>query len=324
MKDNFKKLINILGERRVLLNEYLSKYTSIKIGGPADIFYRARKVEDLVLAISSARKLSVPFFLMGGGTNVLVGDTGFRGLIVKNDTESIKLLGLKAKKGVVPTVYLEVESGVTVNRLVRFTLDQGFSGLENFLGQPGSVGGAVYINAHNLKKGVYFGENIIEAKILDKNNNIKTVPVSYFRFGYDFSCVQNTLDTVLSVIISLKRSDKEFVWKKASEVLNYRQSTQPTGVYSSGCTFRNINKSDAIRLATPNMTTSTGYLLDRVGLKGVKVGEAMFSDHHANFIIHRGGAKARDMLELIRMAKNRVKEKFGIDLKEEIIFVGDF
>lgn len=324
MNNKYKRFINILGENKVTLNEPLDKYTSFKIGGPADIFFRAKNIKDLVLAVNSARKLSIPLFLTGGGTNILVSDNGFRGIVVKNDTTGIKILGLKGKKGTVQTVYIEAESGVTVNRLVRFALDMGFSGIEYFLGQPGTVGGAVYINAHNMKKGVYFGDNVIEAKILDKTGEIKTVSKNYLRFDYDKSIIQDTHETVLSVVLTLKRENKELVWRRASEALDYRHKTQPAGVYSSGCTFRNILKSDAIRLATPDFTTSTGYLLDSVGLKGIKAGGAMFSQNHANFIIHHGKAKASDVLELIKLAKNKVKEKFGIDLKEEIVLVGEF
>ncbi len=324
MNNKFKQLVSILGEARVSLDEPLSKYSSMRIGGPADVIFRAKTVADLILAINSARSLSIPFFLLGGGTNLLISDSGFRGIVVKNDTGTIKLLGMKGRKGSVPTVFLEAESGVTINRLVRFALDQGFSGLEYFLGQPGTIGGAVYINAHNMNKGLYFGDNIIEAKILGKDGKVKVVNSEYFRFGYDQSIIQKTQEIVLSVVLQLKRGNKDDLWKEATATLHYRQNTQPSGIFSSGCTFRNIKKSDAVRLATPNFTTSAGFLLESAGLKGVKIGEAGFSAHHANFIIHRGSAKAADVLELIHTAKKKVKAKYGIDLKEEIITVGDF
>lgn len=332
MNKNYEKLMKKLGGQKVFLSEPLWKYSSFRIGGPADMFYRAKTEGELVMAVLACRALDIPVFVMGGGTNLLISDRGFRGLVIKNDTAGIKLLGIKGKKtagndseeGPVQTVYLSAESGVPVNRLVRFSLDQGFGGLEYFLGQPGTVGGAVYINAHNMGKGVFFGDKLVEAKILKSDGKIATVPASYFNFGYDQSLIQTSKETVLSVVIKLIRGDRDRLWHKAQEVLEYRHKTQPTGVYSAGCTFRNIKKSEAMRLATPNYTTSAGYLLDTLGLKGKKEGEAMFSDHHANFIVHRGKANAADVLKLINLAKDKVKEKFNINLHEEIILVGEF
>lgn len=331
MNANEQKLADALG-KTVLFDESLAKYSSFRIGGPAKFFYRAKTQADLVSAISKAWDLDIPVFVLGGGTNLLVSDNGFAGLVVKNDTSGINLIGMKGKKTGAggsgdkseQTVYLSAESGVSINRLVRFCLDQGFSGLEFFLGQPGTVGGATYINAHNMRKGVFFGDRIVEAKLLGKTGKIETVPAEYLQFGYDRSILQKTGEIVLSVVISLKRGDKARLWQDGQETLEYRQKTQPAGIFSSGCTFRNITKSEAIRLATPGYTTSAGYLLDSAGLKGFRVGEAFFSPHHANFITHRGNVSAADVLKLINLAKNRVKDKYNINLQTEIVLVGDF
>lgn len=332
MKSALQRITDILGPARVLVSESLAKYSSFHIGGPADLFFRAKTQEDLLLAITSAKEMELPYFVMGGGTNLLIGDRGFRGLVIKNDTSNIRLMGIKGKKTVksgvmgdsIQKVYLEVDSGVSVNRLVRFTLDQGFGGLEFFLGQPGTVGGAVYINAHNMKKKQFFADRIIEAKIIGKDGKTETMPASYFCFSYDQSILQRTHDTVISVVIELVRGDKLKLWQDGQETLDYRQVTQPREVYSSGCTFRNISKSEAVRLATPEFTTSAGFLLESVGLKGTKKGQAMFSQHHSNFIVHRGGASAADVLELIKLGKQKVKDRFNIDLHEEIVLVGEF
>lgn len=324
MNKIYTKLIQKLGESRVLVNENLAKYSSFKIGGPADLFFRAKNKSDLISAIKTARDLGIDYFVIGGGTNLLIGDGGFRGLVIKNDTSDIKLLGMKGKKNSIQKVYITVDSGVSINRLVRFTLDQALVGLEYFLGQPGTVGGAVYINAHNMKWGQFFGELIREAQILTKEGKTVTVPATYFRFGYDKSILQKTHEIVLSVVLELTRGNKEKLWQDAQESLEYRQKTQPTGVFTSGCTFRNISKSEAVRLVTPNYTTSTGFLLDSLGLKGARVGTTMFSPHHANFIIHRGGAKAADVLELILLAKRKAKERYNLDLVEEIVLIGEF
>lgn len=332
MKDSYKKIIDTLGQNRVLTNEPLSKYSTFSLGGPADLFYKALTTAELVKAITTVRACEIPFFIMGGGTNLLIGDKGFRGLVIKNETKSIKLVGAWGKFNSrntdkstrVNTVYIEVDSGVGVNRLVRFTLDQGFSGLEPFLGQPGSVGGAVYINAHNMHLGKFIGEKVFSAKILKPANEVANVPFSYFKFGYDKSVLQKTGEIVLSVIFKLAAGDKNSLWEKAQEEFDYRRKTQPAGVYTSGCTFRNISESEAVRIATPNYTKSAGYLIESVGLKNYQIGGAKFSQEHANFIVHSGGATASNVLELIRKAQKSIKDKYAINLVEEIVLVGEF
>lgn len=324
MGKTYLKLTEKLGESKILREESLSKYSSFRIGGAAHFLFKAHTLEEIIKSVKTARQLNTPFFLIGGGTNLLIGDRGYPGLVIKNETGNIRLLGVKGKKDGEQRVYIEVESGVSINRLVRFTLDQGFNGLQFFLGQPGTVGGAVYMNTHNMLKRKFFGEMIVKAVILKENGKTGTVDGAYFHFGYDKSILQENREILLSAVIELKRGDKTKLWQEAQETLDYRQKTQPSGFFSSGCTFRNISRSEAIRLATPNYTTSCGYLLDSLGLKGVKSGNAMFSPDHANFIVHRGGAKASDVLKLIRLAQKRVKDKYNIDLTEEIEIVGEF
>jgi len=332
MRKNYQNLINILGETRIVLNEKLAKYSSFRIGGTADLFFRANTLDDLITGVKAAYNSKVPFFIIGGGTNLLISDKGFRGLIIKNDTGGIKFAGARGKKqeknnsnlARIHTVYLEVESGVGMNRLVRYTLDQGFEGLEAFLGQPGTVGGAVWINAHNMQEKIYFGDVLVSAKLLTKKGEVKNIPSKYFDFDYDYSILQKTEEIVLSVILKLEVGDKSKLWKIAQKVLDYRQKTQPTGIFSSGCTFRNIRKSEAIRLATPDFTTSSGFLLESVGLKGYELGSAQFSETHANFIINKREASSSDVLKLISLAKIKVKQIYGVDLKEEIVLVGEF
>lgn len=322
MEDAYKKLIHKLQGCGLKKDETLARYTTLKLGGPADLFIVAKTQSQLIQSISEAWSLSIPVFVMGGGTNTLVTDKGFRGLVVKNETNSLKFAGMKGVNESA-TVYLEAESGVGVNRLVRYALDQGLSGLETFLGQPGTVGGAMWINAHNMKSGTFFSDCVTNAKILTKNRGVVVVDRSYFRFGYDTSRIQKTEDIVISVTLALSRGDKRLLWENASEVVAYRRATQPPGAYSAGCVFQNIKKSDAVRVATSNYTRSAGYILDRLGFKGKSVGGARFSQTHANFITHDGNCSAADMVELISLAKRRVKEHFNIVLKEEIRIVGD-
>jgi len=328
MKDFTSVLSDFFPGGRLLLKEPLAKYTSLRLGGPADYFLKVGRGDELQKAVSQAHLYKIPFFILGGGTNVLFKDEGFPGLVIKNEMSDIKLIGLRGeslkdgKAGTaINTVYLEVESGVGVNRLVRYSLDQGLSGLEYFLGQPGTVGGAVWINAHNMVKKRFFGEIVVAATLFNIEKGINKVAQDYFRFGYDKSNLQKTGEIVLSAVCSFRRGNKEKLWKIARETLEYRSRTQPSGYFSAGCIFRNIKKSEAMRLATPQFTLSAGFLIESVGLKGKTIGGASFSPTHANFIVHKGQAKSLDVLKLIDLAREKVFAKYHLRLETEIRIV---
>lgn len=313
----------------ILKNEPLSNHTNFKVGGPADYFVEVKTQEELLEALAKAHELKIPFFMLGGGTNILVGDKGYRGLVIKNRMDQIKIAGFrssiqKASDVGVKDVFVRSDSGVLLNRLVRYTLEQELSGLENFLGQPGTVGGAMYINAHNMNQHDFFGDHVGEATIINRDGTVETVTQQYFKFGYDESILQKNGATVVSVVVKLAKGTKDAVWEKANAAQNHRHTTQPKGYPTAGCTFRNIAQSEAMRIGTPNHTRSAGFLIDACGLKGKQVGQAMFSKEHANFIVNLGGATAADIRKLIKMAKREVKAKFGVELKEEIVLVGEF
>jgi len=257
----------------VRLNELLAKHTTFRIGGPADLFFRAKNIQDLKKVVQAAKKLKISYFILSGGSNVLVSDKGFRGLVIKNQSSKINISGEK----------VEADSGVLVSRLVKSTLDKGLVGLEHFWGLPGTIGGAVHGNAH------FQGKNIM--KVIAKINKIDNV--------------------ILSITFKLKPGDKKELWKIAKEALEYRQKTQPLNFSSAGCIFKNPDFQPA------------GYLIDQCGLKGEKIGKAMVSPKHANFIVNTGGATCQDVMNVIALCKKKVKEKFDIDLELEIIKMGD-
>lgn len=304
-------------------NEMLAPYTTFKIGGPADLFIEVKTTDDLVGAITSARSLGVPVFVLGGGTNILIGDKGIRGLVIKNTAQRMVIRGMKgevlpagrqAVKGspVSKQVFVECDAGVMLNKLVRFTVDEGLAGLEMHLGLPGTVGGAVYMNSKWTKPEGYVGDVVYQAKIVTPQNEIRSVANDYFRFAYDFSSIQKSGDIVLSVIFSLTAGKKEALWKIANESIQYRRESQPQGIKSAGCTFKNVDGN------------SSGLLIDQAGLKGLKIGNAQISPKHANFISNLDHATASDVIQLIDRAKEQVKRQFGIILEEEIIRVGEF
>ncbi|MBI3385333.1 UDP-N-acetylmuramate dehydrogenase [Candidatus Gottesmanbacteria bacterium] len=322
--DLLSKLEAKLGPARILPNEILANHCTWRIGGPAKYYFEAKTLAEFVNAVTLSKKLNLPFLILGGGTNTLFPDRGFAGLVIKNGTTKINILAVsgKIKSGKSSqSVYVEAETGVTFNRLVRFTLDEGLSGFESFLGQPGTVGGAMFINAHFPQAKKFVGDFVVSAKVLELNGKTKEVGVDYFRFGYDESIIQHTREIVLSVVFKLNRSTKEKVWEEGNKTTVYRQLTQPQGYPTAGCTFRNITYAEALLLPTPNHTQSAGFLIDQCGLKGHTVGGAQISEKHANFILNKGSARAQDVIDLINLCKEKVKSKFGVELKEEVIIV---
>lgn len=301
--DILKLLEGKLGKNRVLIDELLSKHTTFQIGGPAKFYFEANNKKEVMEAVGLAKKLRIKFFILGGGSNILVGDKGFNGLVIKNKSKEIKILGyngqIKDRKSKIKNVLVEADAGVLMNQLVRFTLEEGLAGLEGFLGLPGTVGGAVAVNAH-------WKEEVKEKRIRERVIAVKEVE-----------------GVILAVTLSLDKEDKKNLWEKAQKSVIHRLETQPIGP-SAGCIFKNFKISDALRLGTPNQTTSSGYLLEAAGLKETKAGQAQISSRHANFIINLGGATAKEVLELIKLIKKTIKEKFQVDLEEEILKVGEF
>lgn len=325
-QDVFTQLHAVLGDR-LKINEPLGRYTTFKVGGPADFFYDAKTKDEFVTAVKIARTVNMPLFVLGGGTNILIGDRGVRGLVIKNSTQAIAIRGVRGsmEQGTSKrTVYVEADSGVPMNKLVRFTIEEGLSGLEMQLGLPGTVGGAVYMNSKWTKPTGYVGDTVYQAQVLTPGGDLKMVTHEYFNFSYDYSVVQKTGDLVVSVTFSLTQDSKERLWEVANGSIGYRRETQPQGVFSAGCTFKNISKATAMMNSTPNLSTSAGFLVDNAGLKGERIGDAQISTQHANFIINLKNATAKDVVTLIEKAKAAVKEKFGVTLEEEIIRVGEF
>jgi len=308
----YQQLETKLGLGKIKQDEPLSSHTTFQIGGQADYYFEVVTTNELVKAIKTAKHLQIPYFVLGGGSNILVGDKGFRGLVIKNKSKELKILSysgevinqkdarndrnLRQTSGLkINNILVKADSGVLFNQLVRFTIEEGLGGLEEFLGLPGTVGGAVSGNAHWQNKLV--NDYIISKKYAD--------------------------NILLSVVFKLTKADKNSLWQKAKRAVDYRQKSQPT-YPSAGCIFKNIKKSQAARLGLPDLTTSAGFLIEAAGLKGTRIGNVQISPLHANFIINLGYGKASDVIKLISLVKKTVKEKFTIDLQEEIIKIGVF
>ncbi len=325
MDTRLKELEKVFGENRIRLNEPMSAHTTFKIGGPVQYYVDVDKTDDIEKAVVAAKKLDLPIFIFGGGSNVIIADHGIKGLVIKNNCRKFDFLGVSGRvrnqKVDLNKALVFAESGVIMNQLVRFTIEQGLSGLEYQLGLPGTVGGGIYMNSNFPRKGVYVGDCVHKVKLITREGQVKEVDNAYFHFAYDKSILQETEEIVLSAVFRLAPMDKKVLWERGTEALTYRTGTQPKGA-SAGCTFRNISIVDAMRLPTPDRITSAGYLIDKAGLKGKRIGDAMISDMHANFVLNMGAAKAQDVVELVKLIKDTVFQKFGVHLLLEVKTIG--
>ncbi len=304
-------LSGTLDRARLQLRAPLAQYTTFRIGGPADVLFEATSADDLAAAVTAARTLGVPWFVLGLGANILVGDKGFRGLVIRNRATAHTL----SADGV-----LWSESGAVVQDLVLETVRQGWSGLEHFVGIPSTVGGALWQNLHFLspapeRERTMFIADVFDAcEILAEDGTRKTVRADYIGFGYDQSVFHHTRDIVLSASFRLTPADPADLHRILQENLSWRGSRHPwLAIHpSAGSIFKKIEGIGA------------GRLIDQCGLKGFRVGDAQISHIHANILVNLGAATAANVRALISHAQSAVREKFGHHLETEIGFIGEF
>ena len=298
----------VLKERfadQLQLNEPLGPYTTFGIGGPADFFIRARTPEMLVMARNTARELGLPCFVLGGGSNLLINDAGFRGLVIKSDLTEIVQTGTRVTAG----------SGVKFDQLVDWAADHELAGLAFAAGIAGSVGGAIYGNAGCW--GHEIGELVVELVVLTPDGQMKVVSRDYCGFSYRHSRLKETGDTILTVTLQLAPGDARELRREAEEHRAYRGERHPTKDCSAGCFFKNIEDERA-----PHGKVAAGKLLEESGAKSIRVGGAAVHSGHANILINAGGATADDVLQLARLLRRKVLERSGYRLDREIIFLG--
>ncbi len=289
----------------------LAPYTTFRIGGPADLFCEPSSADDLALAVLAARALEVPYFVLGLGANILIGDRGFRGLVIRNAAHHRRW----PDDG-----RLWVESGAVMRDLITESAHRGWSGLEHFVGIPSTVGGAIWQNLHFLspaperERTVFIAEVFDSCEILSAEGARKTVDASYVGFGYDDTVFHHRADIVLAVTFALTRGDPNVMYRVMQENLSWRGARHPWLEInpSAGSIFKKIEGVGA------------GRLIDQLGMKGFRIGDAQISHIHANIMVNLGQATAGEVRELIATAQARVEDKFGHRLEPEIAFVGEF
>jgi UDP-N-acetylmuramate dehydrogenase len=303
-----------LDARHVRRNEPLAPYTTFKIGGPADLFFEATSADALANAVLAAREGDVPYFVLGLGANVLIGDRGFRGLVIRNTARAHEF----REWG--DSCELWTESGAIVKDLIQESVSRGWSGLEHYVGIPSTVGGAVWQNLHFLSpaperaRTMFIAEVFDSCEILSEENERKMVDAAYVGFGYDDTVFHHRRDIVLSATFKLARADQEVLQRILQENLSWRGSKHPWLEWhpSAGSIFK---KKEGV---------GAGRLVDQCGLKGHRHGGAQISHMHANIMINLGNASAKDVRELISIAQSTVEKECGVHLEPEIGFIGEF
>jgi UDP-N-acetylmuramate dehydrogenase len=306
-----RELHAAFGPSRVRSGEPLAGFTTFRVGGPADWLVETRASSEIVAAIGIAKAAGVPVTMLGGGSNVLIADAGIRGLVIRPRRGEIERIDESR---------VRADAAVTINGLVRWTIMHGAAGLEAWAGTPGTVGGAVYGNAHFGGRPI--GELLREVRLVALDGAITDVPAEDMEFGYDRSRLQRSGEVLLTATFGVSPGEPGTLRATARESLAFRKRTQPLETPSAGCVFQNPEPG---RDRVPDgLPWSAGALVDRAGLKDVAIGGARVSPAHGNFIVNDGSATAADIRRLIERCRTAVRDRFGVELREEIVYLGDF
>lgn len=305
------QLIAAFGSDRVRASVSLASFTTFKVGGPAEWMVDLRGGAEVRRAIELARHEGVSVFVLGGGSNVLVSDRGLRGLVIRIHRGEVEQ---------VRDDLIRADAGVTINGLVRWTITRGLAGLEMWAGMPGTVGGAVFGNAHF--QGRLIGDHIETVGLVSLEGTLEEVPSAAMEFAYDDCRLHRTREVVVWADFRVGRDEPSRLREVARQSLRFRKHTQPLQLPSAGCVFQNPDPGrDTL---PPGVPASAGALIDSAGLKGARIGGAVVSPTHANFVVNAGGATAADVRALIEHCRRTVKARFGVTLREEVVYVGEF
>lgn len=315
----FQKLKEELPE--VKKTVILRNYTTYKIGGPAKYFFVAKTKGELITALLLVKKFKLPVFILGGGSNILVSEKGFKGLVVKIDIADIKFEGNKAFVG----------AGTNLTKLAYLLADRGLTGLEWSAGVPGTIGGSIYGSAQAF--GAKISDVVASVEAVDsKSLKVENFTKEQCNFSPKDSFFKRNKNLVIvSAVLEFKTKEPEQIKNQIKEFLKYRKDRHPS-FPSAGSVFINPTKKITNRKLLEKFpeleefnikgAIPAGYLIQKTGIQGTKIGNAQISDKHANFVVNLGEAKAKDVLSLINLAKKKVKKVFGVSLDPEVQMLG--
>ena len=298
----------------------LAPQTYAKIGGKAEVYLELSQRKTIIEVVAFCKKNNIKLTILGGASNVIVSDKGISGLVLHLKNNSFNDLKQTTQND---KHLIRAGAGLKTSLLVKKTVDLGYTGLEFFLGVPGSVGGAIFNNAHYLEH--LISDYVYQVEVVTQTGEVKTLNNKECEFGYDSSRFQSSNEVILEVTFALKIGSKDKSKELIKKSTQYRADTQPLGLPSSGCIFKNTPNSPHLKKLFPEFKdrrfVSAGFLIDRAGLKGVRVGGVEVSTKHAAFFINGGGGTAADLKKLIKLVKDRVKNKFNVKLEEEIFYL---
>jgi UDP-N-acetylmuramate dehydrogenase len=302
---------------RLLTQEPLRHHTTFKIGGPADFFFAAHTSDEMVAGLRAGHESGLAVFLLGGGSNLLVSDEGFRGLVIRNACEALQFDGTA----------VQTEAGADFTELILRCRDHGLAGLEFAAGIPGSIGGALYGNAGCYGEDI--GSYAVECTIASMDGaRVETLPAAWFEFGYRDSRLKRDPRVLLSCLLRLRHGDAAESQRIIDEKLELRRVKHPQWRVepTAGSYFKNLPpdwQMPGAKLSPGTRRVAAGQLLDECDCRNLRVGDAMVFAKHANILVNAGRATAREVLELAEEMKRRVREKFGVELEEEVMFLGE-
>ncbi len=305
-RDMYKQFIENYKDP-VKIDEALSAYTTLGTGGLADLLIDVADTDQLSRAIKLARELSIQFYIIGEGSNLLISDKGYRGLIIRN---CIRCRNVQDNEMI-------IGAGETLDKIVDFATECSLTGLEFAAGIWGTVGGAVYGNAGAF--GSQISSVLKEAQLVDMSGEVRKEAKEYFRFSYRHSHLKETREVVTKVMLRLEPGDRQTISRRVNEIREVRGGKHPTNPCSAGCFFKNIEDT-----SQPHGKLPAGKLLEEIGAKEITVGGAGVFPKHANILVNKGDATSKDIRILADTLKKKVKDKFDLELKEEVICLGDF
>lgn len=286
---------------RILMDEPMSEHTTFAVGGPADVLVLPKSVKEMSLAIRAARSLELPVTVLGGGSNVLVRDGGIRGVVIQLN-QMMKVLSCNGTK-------ILASAGYMMKDVCQFAQEQGLTGIEFACGIPGTLGGAVFMNA-----GAYGGEMshvVSRVRTVNSTGGVHTYNAPNLGFSYRQSRFQKSQEFVVEIELTLRQGNKAEIQQEMDDLMQKRRSKQPLEMHSAGSTFKR----------PPGYFAGT--LIDQAGLKGLSCGDAQVSTKHAGFVVNTGHASARDVLQVIHEVQKRVEKAHGVHLEPEVRIIGE-